>query len=139
MALVRVHTWVSPCDFYVGQFGAGTGFCPSSLVSLVNIISPWLHTSIVRGMNNRPVGSRSSETYFHPIHINNMNIAHVNMQKGIICTVFHFAQYHNCFPYSWFVVCIFKCISPLTIWNILRLFSSQLAMLIFTVFIHHVF
>jgi hypothetical protein len=28
---------------------------------------------ITWGMNNRPVGGRSSETWFHPIDINNMN------------------------------------------------------------------
>jgi hypothetical protein len=43
-----IHARVSPCGIYGGQSGAGAGFSPSSSVSPVSIISPWLSILIHR-------------------------------------------------------------------------------------------
>jgi hypothetical protein len=43
----RVRSQISPCEFYGGQSGIGTGFCPSSSGFRVNIIPQMLRTCLV--------------------------------------------------------------------------------------------
>jgi len=59
--------------FVVDKVVLGHGFLRVLLFSSVNIIPLWLSIFIC-GMNNRPVGGRSSETSSHPIDMNNNNI-----------------------------------------------------------------
>jgi hypothetical protein len=68
-----VRALVSPCGICSGQSGSRTGFSQSSSVCPISIISPRFSILIyiTRGMNNRPVGGRSSETSSHPIDMNN--------------------------------------------------------------------
>jgi hypothetical protein len=70
-AQASVHFRVSPCGICVGQSGTGTGFSPASSVFICQSFhraSPYSYD--IWGMNNRPVGGRSSETQSHPIDMN---------------------------------------------------------------------
>jgi hypothetical protein len=65
--------------------------------SPVNIISPWLSMLLITwGMNNRPVGGRSSETWSYPI------VMIVNMCKSMFSVYvrsaqdFHISPLHHC-------------------------------------------
>jgi hypothetical protein len=59
----RVHTRVSAYAICGAQSGTGSGFSPSSSVfHRQHYSSVGLHTHIIWGTNNMPVGGRSSET-----------------------------------------------------------------------------
>jgi hypothetical protein len=67
-----VRARVSQRGICGGQGDIGTGFPSSPSVSPRQYDStrgsPYLY--IIWGMNNRPVGDRSSETFSHPVDIN---------------------------------------------------------------------
>jgi hypothetical protein len=66
---------VSPCGICGGQIGNATGFLSEffSFPCQYNSTGP-PYSYIIWGMNNRPVGGRSSETKSRHIDINNNNI-----------------------------------------------------------------
>jgi hypothetical protein len=71
-AQARVQAGVSPCEICDGQSGIGTGFSPSYPVFPCQYFSTiFLHTHNTWGLNNRLVGGRGSESYSHPIDMNN--------------------------------------------------------------------
>jgi hypothetical protein len=101
----RIRAPVSPCRISGGQSGTVTDSSPSSSAFPVNIIPPWLSTlTYHRGMNNRPVGGRSSEIssdtinmnkiMIHPLsfhikarhHFRNLNATKI-LTELVICTV----------------------------------------------------
>jgi hypothetical protein len=80
---------VSPYGICGGQSGIGAGISQNSLIFLVNIILPWLSMLIYHwGMNNRPAGSRSSETYSHPINMNNNKFLFFILSNGAMVDPF---------------------------------------------------
>jgi hypothetical protein len=76
--LLNAETWVrarvSPCGIFGGLSATKTDFSPSSLVFPCRYhFTGSLYSYIIQGVNNRPVGGRSSETQSHPIDMNNSN------------------------------------------------------------------
>jgi hypothetical protein len=66
----RVRAWVNPCGI-CGRSGTGTRLSTSSSVFSCQYQSTVArHAHVLWGMNNRPVGGRSSETQSHPIDMN---------------------------------------------------------------------
>jgi hypothetical protein len=67
--------------FVVDKVALGKVFFRVLQLSPVNIIPPWLTMFIYhQGMNNRPVGGRSSETSSHPIDVNINNKMEVTIK-----------------------------------------------------------
>jgi hypothetical protein len=71
-AEARVLTQFTPRGICIEYSGTDTCFCQSSSVFPCQYKSTAaLHTRIIWGMNNRPVGGRSSETWCHHIDMSN--------------------------------------------------------------------
>jgi hypothetical protein len=71
----RAEVRVNPCGICGGQSGTGAGFSPTSSVFPCQHNSTLaLYSHITWGMNNRPVGGRSSEIQSHPIDMNKKSI-----------------------------------------------------------------
>jgi hypothetical protein len=92
----------------------------------VIIIPPWLHTYIICGMNNSPVGGRSSETSSHPIDMNNnIDMLQFCLRSDNSNAALH--EHLNVFCVKW--LCL-KCIhvgipghlqrSHVTLWRVLE-------------------
>jgi hypothetical protein len=87
----RIHLQVNPCGI-VDKVAVGQAFIRVHRYSrVISIIPPWPFILIYHlGMNNRPVGGRSSETQSRPI---DMNITYTyyefsrNVQVGVIKNV----------------------------------------------------
>jgi hypothetical protein len=70
-----VRAWISVCAVCGGKSGTRTSFSSSSSILPYQYHSTVaLHTHIIWGVNNKPVGGRNSETLSHSIDMNNNNI-----------------------------------------------------------------
>jgi hypothetical protein len=62
----------------------GQVFIRVLMFSPVNIIPPWLSMLIYRlGMNNRPVGGSSADTWTHLIDVNNIASKNISQHLGL--------------------------------------------------------